>query len=284
MSIIILSTEKNVSEYIHHAKKAGSDLAATWNQYVVDPLWPTLSQYAPFDLSDRKPLSISNLDELAMQNKKNAGLDIRNLQKEFERIAQLLPIDDEAPTYVALYPLDNKNTVIKEKQNGIVGSSIFGNIIIHINPLAEEWEKWIPFVFSHEYHHCIWGDYWFSVRKGEGVEHSFLEYLITEGQADCFAHHVFPNLIPQWNQRCGKDMEASVWRLMQPILESKDSEVHQKFMFGDESLGIPWCVGYSIGSAIVTSYVRNHPQITCMEMIQLTAKEILHGSRFCSDI
>lgn len=280
MSIVVLSTVKNVEEYLAHVKNAANDFSALWSQYVVDPIWPTLSQYAPFDLSDRKPEPIDNLDVLFIQNSRLASMQIDALQKELEHIARLLPMEDEAPTFVALYPLDDSNIVVKEKQNGVVGSSIFGNIILNINPFAQDWERWVPYVFAHEYHHCVWGDYWFSVRRGEGVTNSFLEYLINEGQADYFAGQVFPDLKPQWNQPYEADLERSIWSMMQPVLESTDFEVHQKYMFGSEALGIPWCAGYSIGSAIIKSYVINHPLVTYREMIQLSAKDILSGSRF----
>jgi uncharacterized protein YjaZ len=67
---------------------------------------------------------------------------------------------------VALYPICDDNKKVKKYQNGVLGTSVFGNILININPLAEDYYNWIFYVFAHEYHHCVWGNNWFSLRKG----------------------------------------------------------------------------------------------------------------------
>ncbi len=77
----------------------------------------------------------------------------------------------------------------------MVGACVFGNIIININPLAEDYQDWIPYVFAHEYHHSVWGYNWFVIKGGQGLEGSFLEYMLNEGQADAFAESLFPQLL-----------------------------------------------------------------------------------------
>jgi uncharacterized protein YjaZ len=51
-------------------------------------------------------------------------------------------------------------------------------------------------------------------------------------------------------------------------------------MFGNEKEGLPWCMGYSFGKAIVADYLQNHPSISFTELIDVSAREILSGSRF----
>lgn len=41
----------------------------------------------------------------------------------------LLPNYDDDPLVIAIYPLGEENSVVNDKQNGVVGTSLFGNNI-----------------------------------------------------------------------------------------------------------------------------------------------------------
>ena len=114
-----------------------------------------IAVYAPFDQSFKQPHYINELEQLEKQLAILSKLDVSDLQTKFALATTALPSDDNDPMLVALYPLCDSNKIVKERQNGIVGASVFGNMVISINPLANDWETWIPFVFAHEYHHNI---------------------------------------------------------------------------------------------------------------------------------
>ncbi|MCL2377466.1 MAG: DUF2268 domain-containing protein, partial [Defluviitaleaceae bacterium] len=208
-------------------------------------------------------------------------IDIDGLQAEFTTIADALPSKDDDPkTLIALYPLCDSNEIVKERQNGVVGASVFGNVIININPLADDWEKWIPFVFAHEYHHNIWGHNWFVLRGGEGIEGTLLEAMIAEGQADLFAASLFPDLIPAWNRPFDAETERVLWGRIKPVLFSTDPKIHAAYMFGAESAGLPWCMGYSFGQAIVKDFMERHPVVSFLGLLDVSAREIFGGGKY----
>ncbi|HNX14946.1 MAG TPA: DUF2268 domain-containing putative Zn-dependent protease [Oscillospiraceae bacterium] len=267
MDIKILSTFDNVKEYLEAAERKDSDQQELWQKYMIDPFWPEISQWAPFDMSYMKPKNITNIAKLKEQLSLLSAVSVEELSGKFTKITKALPKDDDDPMIVALYPLCDSNTIVKERQNGVVGACVFGNIIININPLARDWQDWISYVFAHEYHHCVWGHTWFVLKGGQGLEGSFLEYMLNEGQADVFAKHLFPHLTPQWNQSLDKNTEMQFWEKIKPILFSKDPQIHSKYMFGDESEGLPWCIGYSFGKAIVENYLHKQPDITFSDLI-----------------
>ena len=59
------------------------------------------------------------------------------------------------------------------------------------------YENWIRYVFAHEYHHTVWGNYWFMLHRGE-LDNKFIDSLVIDGEADSFAMELYPTLQPQW--------------------------------------------------------------------------------------
>ena len=246
---------------------------------MIEPFWNDIAAYAPFDQSFKQPQCINELEQLEKQIAILSKLDTSALKVKFAAATAALPSDDDDPMLVALYPLCDSSKTAKERQNGIVGASVFGNIIISINPLANDWETWIPFVFAHEYHHNMWGHNWYVVRGGQGIDGSFLQYMITEGQADLFAMGLFPNLIPQWNQPFDVETEKALREQIKPILYSTDPTTHSDFMFGNKEKGLPWCLGYSFGRMIVEDFLKKRP-MSFSELLTIPANQIFEISRF----
>ena len=275
MNIKIITTFENAKEYLSSAKNSNTEPTILWKKHMIEPFWNDISAYAPFDQSFKQPACIKELDNLDKQLSMLSKLDISGLHSKFMKVAKALTSEEDDPMLVAFYPLCESNKIAKERQNGIIGTSVFGNMTISINPLAEDWQEWIPFVFAHEYHHNIWGHNWYVLRGGKDIEGTFLEYMITEGQADLFAMSLFPDLTPQWNQ----PIEKTQWERISRILYSKDPEIHAEYMFGNEKKGLPWCVGYSFGTMIVADYLQKNP-LSFSELLHVPAKQIFEASMF----
>ena len=283
MDIRIVTTFENAIQYLLSAKNNQSSLPELWQKYLIEPFWADISKYAPFDISFMQPSHIQDLAVLKEQIDLLAEVSLSQLKAKFIDITKSLPVEDNDPMLVAIYPICNHNKTVKERQNGVVGAGAFGNIILNINPLATDWQNWVPYVFAHEYHHKVWGHNWYVLREGKGLEGTFLESIINEGQADLFAESLFPNLIPQWNRDLNDATEAELWNKVKPMLFSTDREAYQAYMFGNEEEGLPWCIGYSFGRAMVADYLLNHPNISFAELINVPAREIYEASRFFSD-
>jgi len=279
MEIKIIETFENAKQYLLEAKKDYTDANGLWTKHMIAPFWDEIAAYAPFEQSFKQPPCITELTQLEKQLSIFSELDTVKLKSEFNTVANALPSNDDDPMTVTLYPLCDSNKIVKERQNGVIGASVFGNMIISINPLADDWQKWIPFVFAHEYHHNIWGQYWYVVQGGKDLDGSFLEYMITEGQADLFAMNQYPGLTPLWNKTFDVNTEAVLWDRIKPVLNSTDPTIHNEYMFGDIEKGLPWCLGYSFGRIIVNDFLQNQP-MTFSDMLRVPAKQIFEMSRF----
>lgn len=280
MNIKIITTFESAEDYLLSAEQNDTEIQELWQKYMIEPYWADIAKWAPFDQSFKKPPCVRKLAELKQQLSMFSNVLTDDLYHEFINITKALPTDDEDTMLVVLYPLCDSDKTVKERQNGVVGTAVFGNIIIRINPLADNYQKWIPFVFAHEYHHNIWGHNWFVLRGGQGYEGTFLEYMITEGQADLFAESLFSDLIPQWNRPFNNETETMLWNRVKPILFSKDQQIHSTYMFGNEKEGLPWCMGYSLGRTIIADYLQKNPNISFSELIEVSAKKIFEASRF----
>lgn len=102
----------------------------------------------------------------------------------------MLPNYDDDPVTVAIFAGSNDNKDVNIKQNGDIGTSLFGNIMIQVNPLIKGYEDWIKYVFAHEYHHTVWGNYWFNLHGGE-LQNKLIDSLVIDGEADSFALELY---------------------------------------------------------------------------------------------
>lgn len=254
MIINVINTKREIEKYIELVKK-GTDPEKCWEETVVNAYWNQLCCYAPFDLSERKPKVITDLETLEKQYELLKLLDTNKLEKEFQRVTSILPNYDDDSLTVVIMPYSNDDKTVNEKQNGVVGTSLFGNMMIQINPLVEGYEAWINYVFAHEYHHTVWGNYWFMIHAGE-LENKFIDSLVIDGEADSFACELYPQLRPTWLFGMQKEQIDKLWeKTYHEIVLNTDVD-YVSYMFGNEEKEIPWCAGYATGFMLVQKYLR----------------------------
>lgn len=242
---------------------------------MIAPFWQQISQWAPFSVDFMKPNQLCDKQIIKKEIDEFQKLQTSKISGEFETIVQCLPKEDDDPMTIALYPSDN------DMPEGIVGTGVWGNIILNINPLNPCFETWTPFVFAHEYHHNVLGFYWYCVKEGKETKGNFLEAIINEGEADAFAQSIYPSLSPSWHKGVSADRESEVWEKLKKVLykESSPEEI-SPYMFGNEDLGIPANSGYYFGHAIVEDYINKHYGISFQELIKVPHKDIFNESRF----
>lgn len=279
MELDIIAVYKNLDGYILEMEKEHADCEMLWDKYAIKPYWDKISQWAPFDMSDRKPQPIKNISKLKQQLKVMKNIDIKELKHRFMQVVNALPNYDDDPIVIAIYPVDDDNSTVKEQQNGVWGVSVFGNIILNVNPLAQNYIDWIPYVFAHEYHHAVWGNYWYVVHGGSTG--SFIEAMLIDGQADAFAKSFCPSLNPKWISQISKEQEKKLWNKYYSKLLNETDADYGKYMFGDDEAGIPWCAGYFFGYKIIEYFKKRHPHTTVKEMIEISSEEIFAMSDYC---
>lgn len=278
MDLEILSVYENLDNYVLEMEKPNADCVMLWDKYAIQPYWEKISQWAPFDMSERKPEPIKNIVKLKQQIEAMRELNINEIRERFTAVINALPNYDDDTIVIALYPVDDDNLIIKEQQNGVCGVCIFGSIILNINPLAENYLDWIPYVFAHEYHHCVWGNYW-HVIKGERTN-SLLEFMLIDGQADAFASSFNLSLKPKWISQISEEKEMELWYGQYYNSLNKTEVDYCKYMFGDVETGIPWCAGYFFGYKIIENFKKNNPHASVREIIETSSEKIYDISKY----
>jgi uncharacterized protein YjaZ len=279
MNLEIISVYENLDEYIMEMEKENADCEMLWDKYAIQPYWKKISQWAPFDMSDRKPKPIKDISKLKQQIKLMKEINLDEIKSRFMQVVDTLPNYDDDPIVIAIYPLDDENSIVKERQNGVWGVCVFGNVIINVNPFAQDYCEWIPYVFAHEYHHCVWGNYWNVIRRGDRTM-SLIESMLIDGQADAFAKSLNPNLNPSWISQIATEDEQDLWNKHYSKLLNKTDYDYSKYMFGDDATGIPWCAGYFFGYKIIDSFKKYYPQIGVKNIIEMSSEEIFAMSRY----
>jgi len=264
MKLDLILAYRNLNEYI---EKGANEL--NWNETMVNPYWGVLTEGAPFPMDHMKPICKMDEEEARRQLELLDRVDWEKYMSLFEEICAHLPKDDEEVIHIAIYPSTT------DMPEGVYGTGVWGNIILNINPTNNTFEKWLPFVFAHEYHHSVWGDYWYCKKEGKGLEQSFLQMMIIEGEADDFAMSLHGGFVPSWHRGVSKEQERKVWEKIKEVMDQAvPPEEYARYMFGDKELGIPENAGYYYAIKIVQDYKEKHKGVTYKELLQILPREI----------
>ncbi|NMA35162.1 MAG: DUF2268 domain-containing protein, partial [Clostridiaceae bacterium] len=187
---------------------------------------------------------------------------------------QLLP-PQEPEKAVCIYP----NLTLGESLHGVVGACLDDNFLIQVNPAVSGWERYIPWVLAHEYHHAVWGYNYYFLKGNRGQD--LLTTIISEGEADSFAKEITQETAPYWTRALTAEQEREQWAALKGYLYCEDSmELHCRFLFGDAKTATPPYTGYTIGFNIIQMYLKARKDISFAELADKDAKEILEASGY----
>lgn len=265
MKIELIHAYLNLEDYI----KEEHQNQETWEKIMVEPYWNTLSKWAPFPEDYKKPIYHLEKNEANQQLDLLKKLDWDKVMETFNKVCDVLPKNDDDVMYVAIYP---SNTEIPE---GIYGTGVWGNIILNINARNSNFEKWLTFVFAHEYQHNVWGNYWYCIQNGNGLHGWFIESIIIEGEADAFAESICGDMKPSWHYGVKSEEETKIWEIFKNVAEvCLSPEEAGKYIFGCEELGIPQSAGYYFGIKIVREYMKKNQIIDMKKILETPLEEI----------
>lgn len=267
------------ANYVKAARaQSGSDLQQLWWTHAIAPYWADWAQGQFNEERTRAQMQapILCLDELelAIELISQSGV-AQWVAQAYAEMTRVLPSPLEEHV-VCIYAADPTNDWIL--QNGVLGSGLGDNTLLQINPLHPNWQEWVGYVLAHEYHHAIWGYHYFYLRGQMRMD--LLTGLMVDGQADSFAHMLYPQLKPSWLDALTLEQEAVQWGRMQAHLTSEDGEIYSRFFFGDEQSGTPVCTAYTLGYHIVQTYLQGHPGINVIDLLEMPPQDILAGSGF----
>lgn len=229
------------------------------------------SEY-PFILESIKS-NVRPDDEINAFLKELIKVDFKKLIEPFLHI-----IISELPgsgTKILFIPVNPAHVgYLRELQFGISAITVgSGKIIISVDPKSVNWQKQLPYVLAHEYHHSVW-----TSRNFKTKEFTPLEYLIFEGRADSFAKRLFPDVNNPATKMFGKVEEERVWNILKPELYKRDTPMNDLMMTGNDE--IPLCSGYTIGFNIVEAFKKNNPDVGDSVLIDLDPEIILKMSLY----
>jgi uncharacterized protein YjaZ len=248
-------------------------------RYAVEPYWNDWAggQFLEEMIKPQFQKPILDLDGLEEEVKLLASSGIEEqIAETFAKLSAIIPKVED--TVVCIYALAPHRTMVRDRQNGVLGTGVGDNILLEINPLALDWERYVPWVLAHEYHHTAWGYHWYYLKGYRGG--NLLTDMITNGEADSFGKHICPDLTPRWVDTLGSEEELKQWQVIRERLQSTDRQDLIGFMFGNQERGIPWCTGYTIGYHIVQSYLRSHPNVTMIELLETDPEIVFRESGY----
>ncbi len=275
MKFEIISVYEKLDDYIKELERPNANAQAFWEKHAIEPFWSKLSEYAPTDIGNRKPKPVADIGRLRKQVKLLKRLDLAALSRVFEQITSVLT-GDEGTMTIALYPIDNY--WVRMAQNGVLGTCMWGHIIISLDPLTEDFERWIPYVFGHEYYHNVWGRYWHRLHSGE-LGNAFVNDLLCDGLADTFSLGLHPELKPKWLYDMSEEAEKKLWNEHYSLLIDRTDVNYNKYMLGDD-IDIPWCAGFAIGFRIAQQYLKSHPNTSIRELLEKRPIDIFNESGY----
>lgn len=252
MKIEIIDFVAEQYRYIEKFSNENADIL--WNKIVLGEKWSKLCEYSTINLDGRKPKAIRDIGRLKTQTEIMAQMDYSRLQGFFDHVISALPNYDDDTITVGILASDPANETVNRMQNGVVGTSLLGNILIQVNPLVDGFEEWIGYVFAHEYHHTVWGNYWFNLHS-DRLKNDLLQALIIDGEADSFALSQCPALKPKWLYLDRPEYVESLFKKKYRTHLSEVGFDYASYMFGNEGAGIPWCGGYAVGYYLVQKYL-----------------------------
>ncbi len=251
-----------------------SDLTSASNRIIYEPIRKEIIEGAEAAFmfeTIRIPYQPGDLLRKEVELLRNSDLlDIT--KKALSNISSNLPGPDTKIIFMPANPAMH-NLFVKYNlcMNGVTLGS--GKIIIMIDPTFPQWEKTLPMVLAHEYHHSTWIS-----RNWKDSDFTLLEYLIFEGRADAFASKLYNDVEDPWTKMINKEQEEKVWKLIQPEIFMKGHDRINKVMWGSKD--IPVGSGYAIGLHIVKAFKQNNPGYSDREIIDLKPEEILKLSKY----
>jgi len=195
----------------------------------------------------------------------------RMIRTGFTHSEEKLPSISSSRICVFYFGPDNP---VRTRMKGVMafapGSNLFD---LYVAPV-EGWTEWVQYNVAHEYHHSAW--------MGANPNHdpygfTLLEYLVFEGRADNFASEVTKMRGP-WDHALSATQECELFTQITPLLKTT-GPVLPEVMFGRGNKYPTW-TGYTLGFAIVNSYVARHPKESVEHWTMLNASALLAGSGY----
>lgn len=219
----------------------------------------------------RRPINDIEALQEVLEQIKQSDVDERALEAA-KYASRLLP---GGPVTICIfaYPPDIGSAgFVADVMGGAMGfTDAKGSLWLQLLP-TEGWLDEIYSAVTHEYYHAM-------TYPDNGAAPTLLDVLISEGSADSFTAILYPDSVPEWTAALSPREQAAIWALMKADLQTTNPTTIDGWVFGDGET-VPRQAGYTIGFAIMQSWLKRHPDIPPSEWSRLSPQAILDGSAF----
>lgn len=182
--------------------------------------------------------------------------------------------DDSITIYIIPADYDIEKTI-----NGMGGvlSSKAGSkeMLITIDPEMTSWKEMLSYNIAREYNQA----YWAKMNFKKEDQTNLLDYLLSEGRADSYAHLIYPKTIAPWTNVFNLDVELDMWNKIKSQLNNRDMAFQYNVMYGSKNEYVLWG-GFTLGYHIVQSVLKNHPELTPAEWTNCPSDKMLQMSDY----
>ena len=130
-------------------------------------------------------------------------------------------------------------------------------------------------LFAHEYHHMC-------RRTFINDPPTLMDSLTMEGLAEDAVENLFGNdALGSWTRHYSFAEVQNYWDShFVDALELKGLQHHKPFLFGDDELNLPTCIGYCTGYWIVQAFKEKYGPFSLKELMQIKSEDIIDGAGF----
>lgn len=130
-------------------------------------------------------------------------------------------------------------------------------------------------LLTHEYNHIC-------RRQFVKEPPTLLDSVIIEGLAESAVNDLFgEKAISPWTKQYSLKEAKALWeKHFIPSLNVRGLHRHYEFLYGDESVGLPKWIGYSIGFRIVDTFQQKKGPIDIKDLLKMDATDIVEGAGF----
>ena len=219
----------------------------------------------------RSPINDIEALQEVLEKIKQSDVDNRVLEAA-ERAAVKLP-GEPVTICVFAYPPDIETAgFVADVMGGAMGfADAKGSLWLQLLP-TDGWLDGIYPAVTHEYYHAV-------TYPDEAAALTLLDVLINEGSADSFTAILYPDFVPEWTAALSRSEQAVVWAQMKADLHTTNTTTIDGWVFGNGD-DIPRQAGYTIGFAIMQSWLKRHPDVPPSEWSLLTPQTILEDSGY----
>lgn len=179
---------------------------------------------------------------------------------------------------ITIYILPSNNNIknVMEGKGGVSALTAGSKqILLTLDPGISKWTEMLPYNVAREFDYS----YWTKMDFKNAPQRTLLDYLVLEGRADSYAHLIYPDVDCPWTKVLPADVESQIWNRIKGQLNNTDVAFQYDVMYGSKSQYPLWG-GFALGYHIVQSSLKNHPELSPTEWINLPSAKILEMSDY----